>query len=317
MNRAWSIWSIGILKGESPFDLLAPSGIENPVLCGRDVSDTTADFVADPFMVREKETWHMFFEVKNSETGKGEIGLATSRDALHWSYRQIVLDEPFHLSYPYVFKWEGEYYMLPETLPLNAIQLYRADSFPLRWSHAATLIEVRGADPSVFRFADKWWMFVCTAPDLHDRLALYFADELKGPWREHPKSPIVSSDARRARPAGRVLVFNDRLIRFAQDCHPRYGSAVRAFEIKELTTADYTEEEIAASPILKGSRGAGEQGSRGDMEPAPQHGTAVGVPTTPAAQHVWNLRGMHHIDAHPAPDGGWIACVDGFHLSDD
>lgn len=287
MNRAWSRWSIGILKGDSPFDLHPLSEIENPVLSCRNVSDVKADFVADPFMVRHEDSWHMFFEVMNHETRKGEIGLATSSNGLDWSYRQIVLDEPFHLSYPYVFESEGEHYLLPETLSLNAVQLYRADSFPLRWSRATTLIDARGADPSIFRFDDRWWIFLCVTPNLHDRLALYFADDLKGPWREHPGNPIVKDDPRRARPAGRVQVFKDRVIRFAQNCYPRYGSSVRAFEIIELTPTRYAEKEIAASPILK----AGEEG--------------------------WNCGGMHHIDVHPTSEGGWIACVDGFHLSDD
>ena len=26
----------------------------------------------------------------------------------------------------------------------------------------------------------------------------------------------------------------------------------------------------------------------------------------------WNRDGMHHIDAHRAPEGDWIACVDGW-----
>ena len=287
MNRAWSIWSIGVLKGDSPFDLHTPSEIENPVLSRCDISDVTADFVADPFMLRKDDSWYMFFEVMNRETRKGEIGLATSGDGLNWSYRQVVLSEPFHLSYPYAFEFEGEHYMLPETLSLNAVQLYRAETFPFRWSRISTLIDARGADPSIFRFADRWWMFLCVTPDRHDSLALYFADDLKGPWREHPRSPIVKGDLRRARPAGRVLVFKDRIIRFAQDCYPRYGSSVRAFEIRELTPTDYAEEEIAPSPILK------------------------------AGGRAWNRRGMHHIDATPASNGVWIACVDGFHLSDD
>jgi hypothetical protein len=37
---------------------------------------------------------------------EGEIGLATSEDGLKWDYKQVVLNEPFHLSYPYVFEWQ-------------------------------------------------------------------------------------------------------------------------------------------------------------------------------------------------------------------
>ena len=75
-------WSIGILTGETPFDLRPINGVENPVISARDVSDIDAEFVADPFMIKVEKTWHMFFEVMNARTGKGEIGWATSEDGL-------------------------------------------------------------------------------------------------------------------------------------------------------------------------------------------------------------------------------------------
>jgi hypothetical protein len=277
-----SMWSIGIYLGTSPFDFLPPSHMKNPVLSWQAISDVPAEFVADPFMLRTGGSWHMFFEVMNRQTQKGEIGLATSRDGYEWTYQQIVLAEPFHLSYPYVFESDNEYYMIPETLEPGAIHLYRAVSFPTRWVQVARLIEGTYADPSIFYRAGKWWMFACSTPYGHDTLRLYFADELMGHWSEHPHSPLVEGNNRIARPAGRVLVFPDKVIRYAQDCHPRYGSQVRAFEISELTTTGYHEKENARSPIL----------------------TATGAG--------WNGNRMHHIDAQQISDGNWLACVDGF-----
>lgn len=273
------MWSIGIYTGHSPFHL-QPNDI-NPVLTCADVTDVPAEFVADPFMVQHAGQWYMFFEVLNSETRRGEIGLATSDDAFSWTYRQIVLSEAFHLSYPYVFEWRGEYYMIPETLGASAVCLYKAEDFPTRWSRQWKLIDGAHADPSLLYFDDLWWLFVCSAPYGHDVLRLYFARDLDGPWKEHPRSPIVRGDKCRARPAGRVLQVGRRVIRFAQDCVPVYGTRVRAFEILELTRDRYVEVEHERSPILSST-------NRG-----------------------WNACGMHHLDAHLQPDGQWIACVDG------
>lgn len=275
------MWSIGIYDGKSPFHLAAADAVNNPVLTRQHVSDVPAKFVADPFMVRVDGVWHMFFEVMNEETNKGEIGLAVSRNARDWDYQRIVLTEPFHLSYPYVFEWNGEHYMIPETLQAGCVSLYKAQVFPTRWSYVGSLIPGPCADPSIFEFAGKWWMFVCSTPYEHDVLRLYFATELLGTWSEHPASPIVAGDKRRARPAGRVLVWNDKIVRFSQDCIPEYGTQVRAFEISDLTTRRYVEAEEMNSPILAGS-GNG-----------------------------WNAIGMHHVDPHWLPDGRWIACVDG------
>lgn len=272
------MWSIGIYKGDSPYHLSPATQVPN--LTRADVTDVAATFVADPFMVHNG-SWHMFFEVLLT-SNKGEIGLATSENGLNWTYQQIVLREEFHLSYPYVFEWQGTYYMIPETLGANGICLYQADEFPTRWSLKARLIEGQCADPSIVRFGDLWWLFACSTPYTHNTLLLYFAEELTGPWREHPKSPLIRGDMCRARPAGRVLTLENKLIRFAQDCIPLYGSRVRAFDILELTTNHYVEVENLASPILQPG--------------------GIG----------WNARGMHHIDAHHQPDGSWLACVDGY-----
>ena len=278
------MWSIGIYTGDSPYDLKPNLQIPNPVLTAADVTDTPASFVADPFFIHANQ-WFMFFEVWNPRSEQGVIGLATSGNGFEWRYERVVLSEEFHLSYPYVFEWQNTYYMTPETLGANAVCLYRADEFPAHWSLAAKLIDGPCADPSIVRFADLWWLFVCSTPYRHDTLRLYFADNLTGPWREHPRSPLVRGDKCRARPAGRILNFNNKLVRFAQECAPQYGTRVRAFDILELTTTNYAEVENASSPVL--------QPGSGD----------------------WNATGMHHLDAQQLPDGTWLACVDGFNGS--
>ncbi len=272
-------WSIGIYKGRSPF-AFSHEGVQNPVLTARNVEDISADFVADPFMVYEKNIWYMFFEVMNIETKNGVIGLATSTDGLKWKYEKIVLEEPFHLSYPYVFKWQEEYYMIPETTAVNSVRLYKSIRFPMEWSFVKTLLDNDVYhDPSIFYYADKWWLFA--AVRTNGNLCLYYADALTGPWHEHPKNPIVSENPHIARPGGRVLVLNDQLIRYAQDDKPTYGNQVHAFQIIKLATTDYEEKTINENPMLKPS-GSG-----------------------------WNKIGMHTIDPHKINEDLWIACVDG------
>jgi len=278
------VWSIGIYTGESPLRLAPPPDLLNPVLTARDVTDVPATFVADPFVVRRRGRWSMFFEVWNEQRQRGEIGLAVSDDGRRWRYRQIVLREPYHLSYPYVFSWQEEVYMIPESLAPRAVQLYRADPFPTAWTRVGNLLEGDFADPSIFRFAGRWWLFACSTPFQHSTLRLYGAAELSGPWLEHPRSPIVEHDPCSARPAGRVMEWQGTLLRSTQECSPSYGLKVRAFKITELSRTAYREEEVAESPILS------------------------------AADEGWNSGGMHHLDPWPLPDGRWMGCVDGWQL---
>src|SRR5688572_924170 len=92
------IWSIGIYQGLAAWRLEPATAVANPVITRDSVTDVQAFFVADPFMLKVDGTWHMFFEVMNRRTGRGEIGLATSRDGITWTYQAIVLREPVHLS---------------------------------------------------------------------------------------------------------------------------------------------------------------------------------------------------------------------------
>lgn len=279
-------YSIAIYQGASPLDVTPAAGVVNPVLKGSDVTDIAATYVADPFMIRDGGMWHMFFEILPEDVDKGVIGLASSADGMTWEYRQVVLDEPFHLSYPYVFEFEGDHFMVPESHQDRAVRLYKAVDFPTCWEHVGNLLEGEEyVDCTPFHHQGRWWLFAgCgSLPFRADMLRLFHADQLAGPWVEHPQSPIVSENARIARPGGRVVAWGDRVFRFTQDCHPRYGLRVRAFEIHELTTESYRESPAADEPILSEVPGGG-----------------------------WNSSGMHHIDPHRLEDGSCLACVDGW-----
>lgn len=278
------VYSIGMYAGPSPLHLEPASQASNPVLTRDSPTGILSTYVADPFMIRHGDRWIMFFEVVTWRRGsrKGEIAYASSPDGLRWHYEGLALVEPFRLSYPYVFAAAGEHWMIPETGEAGAVRLYRADPFPGRWTLETELLTGgHYLDSSVFRHDDRWWMFSLTHHTL-GTLRLFHAPDLTGPWREHPANPIVRADHRISRPAGRVVSWEGRPIRFAQDCRVAYGTAVQPFVISRLTVTEYAEEEFGDAPLLSGT-GSG-----------------------------WNRLGMHHVDAHQLADGSWLACVDGW-----
>jgi hypothetical protein len=277
-RRPRGVWSIGIYTGETPLGLAAPPQVRNPVLTAEDITDVRASYVADPFLLHVERSWFLFFEILEAHVSRGCIGLATSPDGFTWSYRRVVLREPFHLSYPYVFAWQGSYYMIPESRAASAVRLYKAERFPDRWVFEATLLDGRYADASLVRHDDLWWLFALRGSDT---LTLHVSRALQGPWREHPESPLVRGDKHIARPGGRVLAVDGALIRLAQDDAPTYGRQLRALRIETLSVTRYAERELPQSPFLTAS-GQG-----------------------------WNADGMHHADIQHLPDGSWLAAVDG------
>lgn len=276
-----SDYSIGIYSGNSPYNLTNPTNVFNPVLTARDVTDVPATGVADPFMVFENNTWYMFFEVVVPNAEEAIIGVATSNDGLHWFYRQIVLRENFHTAYPYVFKWQNDYYMIPDTYSKNSIRLYKAINFPYQWEFIKSLVEGPGyLDASVVNYNNRWWLF--TSVPSNDKLYLFYADNLLGPWTSHKLNPIISGNSDVVRLGGRIVNYNGVLLRHAQDDNPTYGNDIHVFEITNITTTSYSEREISGSPFLKES--------------------GIG----------WNSEGMHNVDPVQIANDNWIACVDGF-----
>ncbi|HEX3018650.1 MAG TPA: hypothetical protein VHP36_00035 [Chitinispirillaceae bacterium] len=278
-----NVWAIGIYEGRSPFLFFEPPGIKNPVISASDVTDVKASFVADPFLITKDSTWYMFFEVMNSLSNHGDIGLATSKDAVTWKYEKIVLDEDYHLSFPYVIRYNGDYYMIPESADAHQLNIYRAVEFPHKWEYVKTLLKGDFGDHGIIFHNNTWFLFAGSQPETHNTLRLYYSDSLFGIWKEHPLSPVVSDNADKARPGGRVIIWENKVIRYAQDCSPTYGKALKAFEITRLTRTEYSEKESIYNPVLKNS-GKG-----------------------------WTRHGMHHLDAYKMDSRIWIGCVDGYY----
>lgn len=211
-------WSIGF--GESKD---YPKGInvkENAIYSIEKLkaqNDSTV-FLADPFFVKEKDTFYLFFEHKKNKTN-GDVGLLTSIDGKNYQYRGTVLTQKFHLSYPQVFKYKNNFYMVPESKHANAVLLYKAYHFPYDWRICDTLLSnVRLKDPSIY-VSDSLNIMVASDDKLN--LYMYEADSLFGKWKLH-KKPIALMGTE-ARAGGRFFADKKGLILPVQNCTNGYG----------------------------------------------------------------------------------------------
>lgn len=201
-------------------------------------------FWADPFLARhEGRTW-LFVEEVFFADGKGHIAAMEIDEAGRAGPSFRVLERPYHLSYPFVFEWNGAWWMLPETSHNRTVELYRCEAFPGRWMLEKVLLhDVRAADSTLWQHEGRWWLFANMASaeaSIHDELHLYYADSPLGPWQAHARNP-VKSDARSSRPAGALFHSGDDLIRPAQDCGTAYGRAIALNRVEVLTLDDYRE----------------------------------------------------------------------------
>jgi hypothetical protein len=204
---------------------------------------------ADPFPVRTEEgRFFLFFEELRYSDPKGTLH-ALELDPRKGPGKPFpVLERPYHLSYPQVFRFEGRYYMLPESSANRTVTLFRCESFPDRWVEEKDLLrDLDAVDATLAEVDGRWWMFVNVSPfgaGNKDELHLYQARTPLGPWTPHGRNP-VKSDCRSARPAGSLYRRPEGLYRPAQDCAGSYGSAIVLHRVDELSPDAYRETPVA------------------------------------------------------------------------
>ena len=206
--------------------------------------------VADPFLFAHNDALFLFYEQKKLRHN-GTIMMTRTDDLEHWSEPVEVLREPFHLSYPWVFKKDGHIYMMPETCGDKSVRLYEAvDPNLTEFRFVKTLIEQDNddldfsfSDSSVVEHDGKYYLFTTVRRKGVNQLRLYCSEDFMGVYNEHPQSAICVSN-KYGRNAGHFTEYGGELYRFAQDCENGYGDNVHILKVKTLSADDYQEDVV-------------------------------------------------------------------------
>ncbi len=207
-------------------------------------------FWADPFIVARDNKYYVFIEEFLYATQKGHISLIVMNKDGSFEPPVRVLEAPYHLSYPFVFEFESNLYLIPESSANRTVELYKCMAFPLKWEFQRNLMNnCQVVDTTLFQWQGKWWMFVnqiqTVGASSWDELFLHYSDSpFSANWTPHQRNPVVS-DARSARPAGRLFVRNGRLYRPSQNCSGHYGYGFNICEITKLTETEYEEKIVS------------------------------------------------------------------------
>lgn len=202
---------------------------------------------ADSFVIEDGDKTYIFFEefvIEPNRKGYLSVGeLDTENNEI--INIQKVLEKEHHLSYPFVFEYKNEWYMIPETHSNFTIDLYIFTSFPYKIEKVKTLIsDIDAVDTTITIKDDIVYLFTNVKKDgnIHnENLSLFYSDDLlNSEFVEYLANPL-NTDTRYARMAGTILEENDKLYRIAQDCSINYGSCMYKFEITELSKSNYSE----------------------------------------------------------------------------
>lgn len=255
-------WAVGLYRGAS-LDTLKPMTPE-PIVRGSHFPEVKGIAVADPFAIRRKDAWYLFFELFQKGDSKAVIGASRSVDLRNWEPLGVVMEQPHHLSYPFVFEHDGEVYMMPESKSTKRVDIFRAIDFPRKWGFEKTILRGRYMDCSMLKHDGRYWLFAGWSSYW---LRLFHAPHPLGPWRPHCMPVIRKYSKASTRPGGRPLQIDGKIVRFSQDNVQCYGHQLRAWQVTSMNRIWYADRPLFQQPILQGS-GSG-----------------------------WNARCMHHIDA--------------------
>lgn len=220
------------------------------------IASPKGKFWADPFVISKNGDHYIFIEEYLFNVKKAHISVLKLDDKGTLLSAEKIIERPYHMSYPFVFEFNGIYYMIPESKGDKTIQLFRCRSFPDNWEFVKNIMEnIYAADTTLFFYNGKWWLFTAV-DELNNpsvpfsELFLYFTDDLfSGNWQSHPMNPVIS-DVKTSRPAGKIFVLNDKIYRPSQDCSGSYGKAFNLNQITKLSESVY--EEILVSKIEPG-----------------------------------------------------------------
>jgi len=198
-------------------------------------------FRADPFGLRLGDSLHLFSEVFDYRDRHGRIEWAALDAKGRVIESRIVLEKPWHLSYPQVFASDGEIWMLPEAFQSGKLTLYRARTFPDEWEATCDIAlgEDVAIDATMLNFHGMWWLFYTPLHAVQNGVnALHcaYANRLTGHWTRHAGNPIRVDHAS-ARPGGMAVEIDGQVMLPVQDCVGGYGRGIRPLWFDSLSPA--------------------------------------------------------------------------------
>jgi hypothetical protein len=201
---------------------------------------------ADPFVYSRNGKYDIFIEEVRFSDKKGFISVMELDKEGRLQKPRKIIEEDFHLSYPFLIEVKGELYMIPESSEKKEIRIYKCVEYPFEWRFEKTIMrDVIAVDSTIVFHKGLYWMFTNIASheatSTYDELYLFYSEDIFSEnWMSHPKNPIVT-DVKNARPAGNLFFEDGKLYRPSQNCSIKYGYGMQINEVVEMSKTQYKE----------------------------------------------------------------------------
>ncbi len=213
-------------------------------------------FFADPFIFKNEDgNINIIYEDYSYGDQYGKISLTTVDHKFNPVFQKEMLDTQSHLSYPYVFVEAGKTYILPEASKTGVLSCYEYDFERKELVNKMDIIKgLPLLDSTILKHDDKYWLFATKrGEDSNNKLYIYYADQMEGPYTPHAGNPVKNS-LNGSRPAGNFIKIDGKIYRPSQNCYEYYGKSVTINKIVLLNKDEFLEEPVLEIRSPKNSR---------------------------------------------------------------
>lgn len=194
-------------------------------------------FFADPFILSvEGGVIKVLVEEYFYNTKKGIITLLEVDAATYeLRRRKVVLEQPYHQSFPYIHRDGDRIYVLPEASASGCLYRYEYDAVREELVNRQLVVEEPLLDSTFVEHNGKWWL-LCTKRGGYSNRGLFVfeSERFEGPYTPiNGNSPVIV-DWDNARPAGYIERIGGKVYRSTQVCTRSYGEYMKIFEVEAI-----------------------------------------------------------------------------------
>lgn len=181
---------------------------------------------ADPFILEyNSNEIQLLVEEFDYKVHKGRIAkIIVDRGTWTVSDCSILLDLETHLSFPMIWRQNGEIFVFPENYKSGGWNMYRYDKMRGRLVLQKQIINEKLTDAIIYKGEKQYWLLSTYVPKPNGPvLTVWRSANLEGPFEESQKITFPENIGRNA---GMLFQYAGKLIRPAQESNFSYGHAI-------------------------------------------------------------------------------------------
>ena len=186
---------------------------------------------ADPFILDyDEKTIHLLVEEFDYKTHRGRIA-KLAIDRVRWEVEdcKIILDLPTHLSFPMIWRENGNIYVCPENYKSGGWSIYRYDVVEKKLDYIKKISEEKLTDAIIWQNGNDYYLLSTFEPRPNGpELTIWKSDSLTGRYEEMQRIKFKENLGRNA---GMIFRYDNKWIRPAQESNHVYGHSISFQEV--------------------------------------------------------------------------------------